>query len=92
MDIYLTCLVAIDFKSENTSLSDAGNDAVNQHPKERRELMEREVQLPVLLNLAACALKLSQYKKVEQFCFILAQRKRKGVVSKREGTDAYGAI
>jgi len=70
MDIYLTCLVAIDFKSENTSLSDAGNDAVNQHPKERRELMEREVQLPVLLNLAACALKLSQYKKGEQFCNI----------------------
>lgn len=77
MDIYLTCLVAVDYnnnmgsterKKEKDDLDDENKR--RQHQIIRRENMEREVQLPVLLNLAACALKLSQYKKVEQFCNI----------------------
>ncbi len=66
MDIYLTCLVAVDYTNNNKNQDDHEKEQYRQ----RREVMEREVQLPVLLNLAACALKLSQYKKVEQFCNI----------------------
>ncbi len=67
MDIYLTCLVAVDYTNNNKYQD---NHEKNEQYQQRREVMEREVQLPVLLNLAACALKLSQYKKVEQFCNI----------------------
>lgn len=54
---------------------DYSNEDIDEENKRlqhqiRRENLEREVQLPVLLNLAACALKLSQYNKVEQFCNI----------------------
>jgi tetratricopeptide (TPR) repeat protein len=74
MDIYLTCLVAVDYNN-NMGRTEREKDDLNDETKRqqnqiRRENMEREVQLPVLLNLAACALKLSQYKKVEQFCNI----------------------
>lgn len=78
MDIYLTCLVAVDYNNNigSTGRKDEyGNEDIDDVNKRlqhqiRRENLEREVQLPVLLNLAACALKLSQYNKVEQFCNI----------------------
>jgi len=58
MDVYLTCLVAIDYK------------ATEQPHSELRAMVERQVQLPVLLNLAACAMKMERYRKVEEFCNI----------------------
>ena len=52
MDVYLTCLVAIDAKDKTSA----------------RKYQEIEIQLPVLLNLALCALKLGMLSKAEKFC------------------------
>lgn len=53
MDVYLTCLVALEYISK-----DRMND--NQ--------MDEDIKMPVLLNLAACALNLGMYKKTVSFC------------------------
>lgn len=53
MDIYLTCLVALE--------SDPENDEWNTR-------MERSIKMPVLLNLAACSLRLGSYRKTISFC------------------------
>lgn len=53
MDVYTTCLVAADVKDTND---------------EDQSRVESELQLPVLLNLALCALKVKEYGKVIQFC------------------------
>ena len=75
MDVYLTCLVAMDqpFTNVRTSTSDTAISALNKSddPSESRLLqvqMEREIKLPVLLNLALCSLKMGMLSKAEQFC------------------------
>ena len=59
MDVYLTCLVAID-KSVDNNVDDG-----YPHWEERAE---KQIKLPVLLNLSACTLKLGMYKKTCAFC------------------------
>lgn len=54
MDIYMTCLVAMEKDSNREKLVDMD--------------VERDVQLPVLLNLALCATKLCMLRKAEKFC------------------------
>jgi tetratricopeptide (TPR) repeat protein len=56
MDIYLTCLVAIDAPHSLTN------------PESTSSQCESEIKLPVLLNLALCALKLGMLSKAEKFC------------------------
>jgi hypothetical protein len=98
MDVYLTCLVAIEYQpkadlaqegstAETTTEAKASSDTEPDHTtslpaktelevhneNERRRAVEKEVQLPVLLNLAACAMKLGRYRKVEEFCNIALQ-------------------
>lgn len=67
MDVYITCLVAMDkLKQGSVDKEDdpdgASSDGVFS------ENIEREIQLPVLLNLALCALKLGTLRKAESFC------------------------
>lgn len=69
MDVYLTCLVAVDRRrgggassSSSSLLDDDGN---NNSIFDR---MEEEIQLPVLLNLALCAMKMGMLSKAEKFC------------------------
>lgn len=52
MDVYVTCLVAMD-KLKGSDIE---------------ENIEKEIQLPVLLNLALCALKMGMLNKAESFC------------------------
>lgn len=69
MDIYITCLVAMD-KLKSSDGEMAGQDGA----KEKKGTatfsgdIERDIQLPVLLNLALCALKLGMLRKAESFC------------------------
>jgi tetratricopeptide (TPR) repeat protein len=56
MDVYLTCLVAVD-------ASNSQNDSQNTSSQ-----CDSEIKLPVLLNLALCALKLGMLSKAEKFC------------------------
>lgn len=65
MDVYLTCLVAIDKSPQNPS-NEAGNIEYNN--KDWEQKVERQVKLPVLLNLSACTLKLGMLKKTCAFC------------------------
>ncbi|KAL7486280.1 hypothetical protein ACHAW6_011873 [Cyclotella cf. meneghiniana] len=75
MDIYLTCLVAMDVsKSPSTNtemklnddeISDGEGITSSASFKSKSEV---EIQLPVLLNLALCALKMGMLSKAEQFC------------------------
>ncbi|KAL9189912.1 hypothetical protein ACHAXT_009587 [Thalassiosira profunda] len=53
MDVYLTCLVAMDGQQSDASTDDQ---------------VDEEIKLPVLLNLALSALKLGMPSKAEQFC------------------------
>jgi tetratricopeptide (TPR) repeat protein len=59
MDIYLTCLVAMDQSSKL-------NEEFGPVPSAAQ--IEEEIKLPVLLNLALCALKLGMLSKAEKFC------------------------
>ncbi|KAL3781692.1 hypothetical protein ACHAW5_011062 [Stephanodiscus triporus] len=62
MDVYLTCLVAVD-RGGASPASSADDD--NEIPRSR---MEEEIQLPVLLNLALSAMKMGMLSKAEKFC------------------------
>ena len=53
MDVYVTCLVGADIKCPDD------RDASR---------LDTDLKLPILLNLALCALKLREYSKAEQFC------------------------
>ena len=53
MDVYLTCLVAMDGQHSDASTDDQ---------------IDAEIKLPVLLNLALSSLKLGMPSKAEQFC------------------------
>jgi tetratricopeptide (TPR) repeat protein len=70
MDVYLTCLVAVDrgdkrASSSSSLLDDDGNSINNKSMFDR---MEEEIQLPVLLNLALSAMKMGMLGKAEKFC------------------------
>ncbi|KAL3786488.1 hypothetical protein HJC23_010654 [Cyclotella cryptica] len=76
MDVYLTCLVAMDVSSSSSSNSTetkCNEDEISPmagitSSKSVNSKSEAEIQLPVLLNLALCALKLGMLSKAEQFC------------------------
>ena len=98
MDVYLTCLVAMDQSSssslsssppsdeatsvpmadENTEKTNDGrrndyDDVTNDEDDEGEQQqfniqIEKDIKLPVLLNLALSALKLGMLSKAEQFC------------------------
>ena len=53
MDVYVTCLVGGDIKISDST---------------KAEQLDMDLKLPVLLNLALCALKLREFSKAEQFC------------------------
>jgi tetratricopeptide (TPR) repeat protein len=59
MDVYLTCLVALDYQSKDHDCED---------DQESRYQMDIDIKMPVLLNLAACALSLGMYRKTVSFC------------------------
>ena len=79
MDVYLTCLVAMDTSTKPSSQSSSKEeqrqdvflnedaDSLTQSQSLKRQI-ESEIQLPVLLNLALCALKMGRYQKAEKFC------------------------
>jgi len=72
MDVYLTCLVAID-KSGDETLDEAHDDIATATAKsisntDWDKRVDKEVKLPVLLNLSACTLKLGMFKKTCAFC------------------------
>ena len=63
MDVYLTCLVAMDQSSKKSDSNE--EEECNPIPTSQ---IEEELKLPVLLNLALCALKLGMLSKAEKFC------------------------
>lgn len=65
MDVYLTCLVAMDQSSKENDGKAAEEEECHSIPTAQ---IEEEIKLPVLLNLALCALKLGMLSKAEQFC------------------------
>ena len=66
MDVYLTCLVAMDSSSSQDE-SSAESDNEQQQLLLKTQI-DTEIKLPVLLNLALSALKLGMLSKAEQFC------------------------
>ena len=70
MDVYLTCLVAIDSSNEPFPKDeyDVGTDENNVGDTSMQFQCDTEIKLPVLLNLALCALKLGMLSKAEKFC------------------------
>ena len=65
MDVYLTCLVAMDQSSKD----DDGNAEEDESNSIITTVqIEEEIKLPVLLNLALCALKQGMLSKAEKFC------------------------
>ncbi len=89
MDVYLTCLVAIDLKnggdkdesgkSENSTNSNSLVDDHNISNNDRKEWLKRidnEIKLPVLLNLSACTLKLAMHRKTCSFCDMALEIKK----------------
>lgn len=69
MDVYLTCLVAIDASNETLAKDeyDAGTGE-NVGDNSMQLQCDTEIKLPVLLNLALCAHKLGMLSKAEKFC------------------------
>ena len=86
MDVYLTCLVAVDrgcggaSPSPSSSSSSSANDDVDGELLLRAR-MEEEIQLPVLLNLALCAMKLGMLSKAEKFCDYAIEETHAGKIS-----------
>lgn len=79
MDVYMTCLVAIDVGPPqqrngenggvpNNDRSHCKLEGSNLFFDQYKERTEREIKLPVLLNMSACSLKLGMWKKTEIFC------------------------
>ena len=89
IDVYLTCLVAADKdappeqnKSDNdeTDLSNSSNDNKDTIIETKigddddwERVVEKEVKLPVLLNLSQCTFKLSMHKKTCTFCDLVLE-------------------
>ena len=83
MDVYLTCLVAMDQKAGNKEKENADShddqrylcdDSENNSTEEQQSAdesaarIDQEIKLPVLLNLALSAMKLGLLSKADQFC------------------------
>lgn len=71
MDVYLTCLVAMDKIISHGDDSKRNDGISNEKLKSssiQRKKIESELQLPVLLNLSLCTLKLGMLNKTQQFC------------------------
>ena len=68
MDVYLTCLVAMDNSSQDASLEIDSDNKQQQQQLLLKKQIDTEIKLPVLLNLALSALKLGMLSKAEQFC------------------------
>ena len=67
MDVYLTCLVAMDQNSKNKNGDAEEEEEDSKHIVPTAQI-EEEIKLPVLLNLSLCALKLGMPTKAEKFC------------------------
>ena len=67
MDVYITCLVAMDKLKQGSADKEGDSDGASSDGVFSEDI-EREIQLPVLLNLALCALKLGTLRKAESFC------------------------
>lgn len=67
MDVYLTCLVAIDKSCHDPIIGNTDNDVMNNDIIWEQQV-EQQVKLPVLLNLSACTLSLGMFKKTCAFC------------------------
>ncbi len=69
MDVYLTCLVAMDqsSKENENNMKAVAEEEECDDPISTAQI-EEEIKLPVLLNLALCALKLGMLSKAEKFC------------------------
>jgi tetratricopeptide (TPR) repeat protein len=71
MDVYITCMVAMD-KLKSRSGNECGSTRRDSNDESKvaafSEDIVRDIQLPVLLNLALCALKLGMLRKAESFC------------------------
>ena len=72
MDVYITCLVAMDKLKQGSADKGGDSDGVSSDGVFSEDI-EREIQLPVLLNLALCALKLGTLRKAESFCSFALQ-------------------
>ena len=91
IDVYLTCLVAVEKEGKkgveddrgdtsdevNNSVDDGGGDRALEQQEGREKAptlstladrTEREIQLPVLLNLSLCSLKRGRHNQAEKFC------------------------
>lgn len=69
MDVYLTCLVAMDQSStSDEQISGKNNDDAGDSNELLSIRIEKEIKLPVLLNLALSAIKLGMLSKAEEFC------------------------
>ena len=68
MDVYLTCLVAVDRGGKRASSSINNDDGNNINNNNMFDRMEEEIQLPILLNLALSAMKMGMLGKAEKFC------------------------
>jgi hypothetical protein len=79
MDVYLTCLVAMedmrtsikeseDGKNDHSELVSSNSSTDESSHSCWKKLTEEQIQLPVLLNLSACTLKLEMYNKTKTFC------------------------
>ena len=73
MDVYLTCLVAMDqpcttTSTDHNSTIDLDNNEDSSKSRLLQVQMDTEIKLPVLLNLTLCSLKLGMPSKAEKFC------------------------
>lgn len=72
MDVYLTCLVAMEPSSRAKDVIVTNTETAIVSTTEEQQLKlklqnETEIQLPVLLNLSLCALKIGAHSKAEKF-------------------------
>lgn len=69
MDVYLTCLVAMDQSSASDKENSGRNNSGLGDSDELLDIqIEKEIKLPVLLNLALSAIKIGMLSKAEEFC------------------------
>jgi len=69
MDVYLTCLVAMDKSSSAVATNTKNPSIINDDSNELLSMqIETEIKLPVLLNLALSAMKMGMLSKSEKFC------------------------
>ena len=73
MDLYMTCLVALDQRNPSQVLENKTKQTLSQEPEtvhaeEDSGLLDEKIKLPVLLNVSACMLKLGMFQKTEKIC------------------------